>query len=160
MRRCCAYFPTESRAFDTPCLVARADGKFARLFNFLIHCLNMANGKAGAPQGNQNARKGKPFLAMLHKILTDDEMNKPEKQRRLWQAGQQLLTLAAAGEEWAVKELANRLDGKAIQGVELSDPDGKALNLFEPGMLRGMEPEEITQLRHLLNKAGKAASSE
>lgn len=115
----------------------------------------MADGKAGPPLGNQNAAKSKPFLAMLNKILTDETLNKPEQQRRLWKAGNKLLDLAAKGEEWAVKELANRLDGKPKQQVELSDPEGRALNFFDAGALRHMDPSKVEQLKELLKEASK-----
>lgn len=113
----------------------------------------MANGKAGPPLGNQNNRKGKPFLAMLNRLLTEDDLTKPEGKRRLMRAGNQLLNLAAAGEEWAIKELANRLDGKAVQGVELTGEDGAPFNLFNAGALRHMDPAKVDQLRALLKEA-------
>lgn len=113
----------------------------------------MAKGKAGPPLGNQNNRKGKPFLAMLNRLLTEDDLTKPEGKRRLMRAGNQLLNQAADGEEWAIKELANRLDGKALQGVELTGEGGASLNLFDAGALRHMSPEKIQQLRDLLKEA-------
>lgn len=113
--------------------------------------------KGGGQPGNQNARKSKPFLAMLNKLLTDDDLNKPEGKRRLMRAGNQLLNQAAAGEEWAIKELANRLDGKAIQGVAMVNPDGSAAqSLLSPSTLRGLDPAEADQLIALLTKAGAA----
>jgi len=117
----------------------------------------MANGKAGPPLGNQNNRKGKPFLSMLNRLLTEDDLTKPEGKRRLMRAGNKLLNLAAAGEEWAIKELANRLDGKAIQGVAMVNPDGTAAqSLLSPSTLRGLDPAEADQLIALLTKAGAA----
>ncbi|OGC95810.1 MAG: hypothetical protein A2W25_15150 [candidate division Zixibacteria bacterium RBG_16_53_22] len=113
----------------------------------------MANGKAGAPLGNTNGTKTKLFLKTLHKIITDDEYNLPEKKRRLFLAGQQLVNQAARGEEWAIKELANRLDGKAKQQVELSGEDGAPLNFFDPANLRNLSPEETQALKVLLKKA-------
>lgn len=37
--------------------------------------------------------------------------------KRLRMAAEKLLDLAAEGEQWAVKEIADRLDGKAPQAV-------------------------------------------
>jgi hypothetical protein len=61
-----------------------------------------------APIGNRNARKGKIFSDALRKAMIDDDFYRVKK------AANQLLDLAAAGEPWAIKELADRLDGKPI----------------------------------------------
>ena len=64
---------------------------------------------AGAPLGNQNARKGKSWLDALRiEIAIDDGA-------RLQKAACQLLNKAAEGDLPAIKELADRLDGKSIQ---------------------------------------------
>lgn len=69
---------------------------------------------AGAPFGNQNARKGKSWLdALKAEIAIDDGA-------RLQQAACQLLNKAAEGDLSAIKELADRLDGKAIQANTLN----------------------------------------
>ena len=47
-----------------------------------------------------------------------------EDGKRLRAAAERLLDLAAEGEEWAVRELGDRLDGKPAQAINLgSDPD-------------------------------------
>lgn len=76
----------------------------------------MANGKPGAPYGNHNAAKGTPWRNMLHRAILQDDG------KRLRAAAEKLLDLAAAGEQWAVQELANRLDGRPAQVVS-GDPD-------------------------------------
>jgi hypothetical protein len=70
----------------------------------------------GAPEGNSNAagRKNKPFNAALLRAIAQDDQGDANKLRR---AAEQLLTLASQGESWAIKELADRLDGKSIQQV-------------------------------------------
>lgn len=69
---------------------------------------------AGAPFGNQNARKGKSWLDALRlEIAVDDGA-------RLQKAACQLLNKAAEGDLAAIKELADRLDGKAIQANTLT----------------------------------------
>ena len=69
---------------------------------------------AGAPFGNQNARKGKLWLDALRlEIAVDDGA-------RLQKAACQLLNKAAEGDLAAIKELADRLDGKAIQANTLT----------------------------------------
>jgi hypothetical protein len=107
---------------------------------------------AGAPLGNKNGSKGKMFLNTLRLIIAQEETTLPEGRRRLRLAADRLIALAAEGEEWAIKELANRLDGKAVQGVELSGSEG-AVNFFNPATLRNLSPDETNQLQILLKKA-------
>ena len=72
----------------------------------------------GAPKGNNNAAKGKLWNDALRKAIVQD------KGKLIVAAVNSLLNQAASGEAWAVKELADRLDGKSMQGVELStDPE-------------------------------------
>ena len=107
----------------------------------------------GAPLGNRNSGRGTMFRDQITKIITQENETLPEKKRRLHRSAQTLLTQAAKGTEWALKELANRLDGKAIQGVELSDPNGRSLNFFDPANLRNLSEAEAKQLKDLLQKA-------
>ncbi len=72
-------------------------------------------GKSGNPNGN---RREKLFFNALTRAMAQDNGQKVR------QAVDKLLELAAAGESWAIKELADRLDGKASQSVDLgSDPE-------------------------------------
>lgn len=114
----------------------------------------MSTNKGGAPQNNKNAARAKLFQDSLRKIIVQEE-SLPEKKRRLHKAADQLLNQAAKGEEWAIKELANRLDGKAVQGVELAGPEGESLNMFDAGSLRHMSPEKVQELKSLLKEAAK-----
>lgn len=65
-------------------------------------------GQSGNPEGR---RTEQPWRAMLDRALKQDDGV------RLRKAAECLLTLASQGEQWAVKELADRLDGKAIQQI-------------------------------------------
>jgi hypothetical protein len=75
---------------------------------------------AGAPQGNTNAAKGKLFYDQLRKIA----IQQPDKLR---QVAEGLFAAAEAMEPWAVKELLDRLDGKAVQQTELTGAEGAPL---------------------------------
>ena len=75
---------------------------------------------AGAPLGNTNAAKGKMFYDQLRKIA----VQQPEKLREVAEG---LFEAARAMEPWAVKELIDRLDGKAIQQTELTGAEGAPL---------------------------------
>lgn len=68
----------------------------------------------GAPQGNNNAGRNKPFWRAIDRAIVQDDG------KRLREAAEKLLDLAAAGEQWAVKELGDRLDGKPSQSIDLT----------------------------------------
>lgn len=76
----------------------------------------------GAPLGNLNAVK-KPWRDVLDRAIAQDDG------KRLRAAAEKLIDLAASGESWAVKELADRLDGKAAQGVVVSGDEGNPVNV-------------------------------
>lgn len=73
----------------------------------------------GAPLGNQNAvKENRRWMNALNRAIAQDDS------RRLRDAAEMLLNKAAAGEPWAIRELGDRLDGKAAQQVVLQgDPD-------------------------------------
>lgn len=70
-----------------------------------------------APIGNTNAVKGKMFYDKLRKRLTQEP-------HRLERIVNELITQAEQGEAWAVKEVIDRLDGKAVQTTEMQNSDG------------------------------------
>jgi hypothetical protein len=65
-------------------------------------------GQVANPEGR---RKEKLWHATLHRACVQDDGNRVRK------AVEQLLDLAAAGEQWAIKELADRLDGRPAQMI-------------------------------------------
>ena len=82
---------------------------------------------AGAPIGNTNAKKdNRLFGETLRRAIAQDDG------KRVRECCETLLTLAAKGESWACQMLADRLDGKAPQGITLSgDPDAPLLQRIE-----------------------------
>lgn len=79
-----------------------------------------------APDGNNNNRKGTMWNDALRKALVQNDY------RQLHGAAKALLDKAEAGEAWAIKELADRLDGKAFQSVQLSgDNENPLFNIIE-----------------------------
>jgi len=68
----------------------------------------------GGQIGNQNAAKSRLFYDKLRKVLTQEP-------HRLNMVAESLIRSAEDGEAWAIKELIDRVDGKAIQAVENSD---------------------------------------
>lgn len=75
--------------------------------------------KAGAPLGNNNGAKNKPWREAIEKELTGNKNAK--KLRKLAVA---LIEQAEQGNMQAIKELGDRLDGKPAQATEHSGPDG------------------------------------
>jgi hypothetical protein len=73
-----------------------------------------------APEGNQNNKKGKMFYDALRKVLIQEP-------RKLTEVAEGLIEAAIAREPWAVKELMDRVDGKAIQFQEITGADGEPL---------------------------------
>jgi hypothetical protein len=72
-------------------------------------------------KGNKLGRGRPPdvirFYDVLHRAIKQDDA------KRLRAIAEKMLDLAAAGEAWAAKEIADRLDGKAKQAVDVTvDP--------------------------------------
>jgi hypothetical protein len=80
----------------------------------------MANGRVGAPVGNRNGAKNKPWEA----ALTRHALQNPERLARL---AEKLFEMALAGDVAAIKELGDRLDGKALQRAEITGEDGASI---------------------------------
>jgi len=76
---------------------------------------------AGGQPGNQNAAKGATWNDAIRRALARAAAQKAEDPRQaratLDDIADRLIKAAADGDEWAIKELGNRLDGKSIQGV-------------------------------------------
>jgi hypothetical protein len=78
------------------------------------------NNSRGGQPGNNNASKNKPFLDAMRRALAQN----PQKIAKIVD---KILDQAEAGEAWAVKEVADRLDGKAIAIQEIQGPNGAEL---------------------------------
>jgi hypothetical protein len=74
----------------------------------------------GAPKGNKNPSKNKPFLDALRRSIAQN----PQKLRA---AADKVVEKAEEGDPWAVNFLADRLDGKAVQATEITGADGEPL---------------------------------
>lgn len=70
--------------------------------------------------GNLNAAKGRMFYDALRKNLIQNP-------GRLAAIVEKLLREAEAGEPWAIKEVIDRLDGKAMQLTQIQGEDGQPL---------------------------------
>ena len=82
-----------------------------------------SNGSKGGQPNNQNAKKGKLFYGELQKALVQEDRLK------LRLIADKLVEKAIEGESWAVKEIIDRVDGKAVQATEISGADGEDLKM-------------------------------
>lgn len=74
--------------------------------------------KGGAPENNQNARKGRDWTQAIRKALAhysgDGATKGMEKLAR------KIIEAAENGDAWALKELGDRIEGKPAQTVEMN----------------------------------------
>lgn len=84
--------------------------------------VEVESSKGGAPKGNTNAKKNKLFYDRIQKHLIQN----PHKLEKIVET---LVQEAQNGEPWAVKEIMDRVDGKAVQSTEISGVDGEAIEL-------------------------------
>lgn len=87
----------------------------------------------GAPLGNQNARKG-GWRDALIAAANEQVKGDPAKRRKLHAIADKLVELAQQGEIQAIKELGDRLDGKAPQAI--TGADGGPLEVVEVPWVR------------------------
>jgi hypothetical protein len=76
----------------------------------------------GAPVGNRNGAKEKPWLAALNRALAKRSLE--SQKNALDDLAEKLLDACGEGSLPALQELANRLDGKPAQSLTVgTDPD-------------------------------------
>ena len=78
----------------------------------------MANGKAGAPKGNTNGSKNKIWSDAL-KL----ELSGTRNEAKLRKLAKSLIEMAEDGNMQAMKEIGDRLEGKAAQSVDVTITD-------------------------------------
>jgi len=73
--------------------------------------------ESGGQPGNTNAAKGKRWANAIDSALS--KRCKSDGQKALVDLAEVMLTAAEKGESWALKEVGDRLDGKAAQSIAL-----------------------------------------
>ncbi len=97
---------------------------------------------AGAPEGNTNGAKGAQYNSALKRALArsgktvDGGLNK---------VCDQLVAAAIAGEQWAIKEVADRVDGKASQAINIGGQEENPL-LVESSIRPQLTQEQWTKV--------------
>ena len=81
----------------------------------------------GAPFGNTNAKKeNRLWKETVHRVLVQNDAEK------LRAAAEKLVELAVAGDVAALREVGDRLDGKAAQQIQLQgDADAPIVSRIE-----------------------------
>jgi len=69
----------------------------------------------GAPKGNSNAARGTRWRSAIDRAL--DDRSRARGQDALQQIALKLIEAAAQGDLSAIKEIGDRLDGRAIQAI-------------------------------------------
>ena len=80
---------------------------------------------SGAPLGNQNARKAKIWQQAIKRALA--RMADSTVDVGLDRLADKLVSAAVEGEQWAVIEIGNRIDGRPAQALTVSGEDGGPL---------------------------------
>lgn len=75
-------------------------------------------------EGNQNAYKNKPWADALRRAMARFDGG---KENALNLIADQTVKAAVSGDQWAVKEIADRMDGKSAQSVTVAGDEDKPL---------------------------------
>ena len=82
-----------------------------------------------APLGNQNYNTGKRWRDAINRAL--ESRSRSEGIQALELLAEKLLVKCDEGDLQALKELGDRVDGKAMQSMELGGPNGGPLQFAE-----------------------------
>lgn len=63
-------------------------------------------------------------LAQKGREVEPEYDGEPADLRGLRTVAVKFVDACVEGEQWAIKEIADRLDGKAVQGLDFTDPEG------------------------------------
>lgn len=91
-----------------------------------------------APLGNQNGKKGRLWEESLKRALArkaNGDLNSG-----LDNVADKVISAAMAGDQWAVLELGNRLDGKPSQTLEATVDAGNGLLAVLAGLGKSANP--------------------
>jgi hypothetical protein len=95
--------------------------------------------ESGAQPGNKNAAKGKEFRQALKRVMARRSGN---VSAGLEKVAETLLDAADAKEQWALREIMDRIDGKPAQALIGGDDDDPAIKTMSEILLRAVEPND------------------
>ena len=73
--------------------------------------------KRGGQPGNQNAARGRPWRDAINRALSLRTKSRVDGKRELDALAEKLIDNALAGDMAALKELGDRIEGKAVQPI-------------------------------------------
>ena len=91
-----------------------------------------------AAVGNQYAKRAAKWRDALERAMAAQDEGKAEGST-LFKIATQVINRALDGDQKAIEELANRLDGKPAQSLAVSGPDGGPVQIEEI-VIRGIDP--------------------
>ncbi len=87
---------------------------------------------AGAPIGNQNAAKGRRWAKAIEREVA--RLEKGDLEAGLARIARRVVKVADEGDEekaiWAIKEIADRMDGKPAQAI-VGDNEADPINILQ-----------------------------
>lgn len=87
----------------------------------------------GAPLGNDNATRGCEWRDAIRRALAKKgrgiEGNAAAFRKGLDAVAEKFVEAASNGDAWAMKELGDRTDGRAVQAVELTGANGGSVDM-------------------------------
>lgn len=89
---------------------------------------------AGGQPGNNNATKNKPFAEAIQRALA--LRSRVDQADALLEVANKLIDLARGGDMPAIKELADRVDGKVAQAIIGGGPDDNPVYIVERTIVR------------------------
>lgn len=81
----------------------------------------------GAPVGNTNATRGRIWREAIERAL--ERRSKADQIKSIDELADKLLDACYSGDLPALKEFGDRVEGRAVQGVELGGPDGAPVRI-------------------------------
>lgn len=82
---------------------------------------------AGAPTGNTNASKGRKWQKAVERALARDANSNVTN--GLDKAADIFVKAVMAGDQWALKELGDRIDGRPAQSLTVAGDEDNPLNV-------------------------------
>ena len=107
-------------------------------------------------KGNTNAARNKPWTAAINRALIRFDGG---KLGALNMIADQIVRAAVQGDQFAIKEIADRLDGKAAQSVLVSGEDGGPI-VMAVEKLQHLSDEDLANWRRLAMKAGLSGAED
>lgn len=83
--------------------------------------------KRGGQPGNQNVADGKIWRAAIRQALDRRSKSRTDGKAEIDALADKLIEACFEGQIPALREFGDRIEGKAVQGLELSGKDGKEL---------------------------------